>query len=174
MAPNRIPRRTFLKRAAVTGGAIAVAGAGGFGIKELLDGSGRPFQDPTVLDTRWPIKRVVYVMLENRSFNHMFGKFPGAQNVTLTGLRDGKDVPLTPAPEWLPDDLPHDRIAAITDRDGVANWWHWAENFVLCDNFFASANSASYPNHLYMIAGTSGGAFDNPGQSREVLKIRED
>ncbi len=199
MASQRVPRRTFLRRAAVAGGAVALAGAGGFGLKELLDGSGRPFQDPTTLDTRWPIKRAVYVMLENRSFNHMFGRFPGARNVTLTGVRDGSEVPLTAAPEWLPGDLPHDRIAAVTDihdgrmdgfadfdsstigfaytvhdRDGIANWWHWAENFVLCDNFFSSANSASYPNHLYMIAGTSGGAFDNPGQSPEVLKIRED
>src|SRR6266540_7395627 len=99
MASQRVPRRTFLRRAAVAGGAVALAGAGGFGLKELLDGSGRPFQDPTTLDTRWPIKRAVYVMLENRSFNHMFGRFPGARNVTLTGVRDGKEVPLAAAPE---------------------------------------------------------------------------
>ena len=32
--------------------------------------------DPTpTIDTATPIKRVVYVMLENRSFNNLFGRF---------------------------------------------------------------------------------------------------
>jgi phospholipase C len=206
MAPHRIPRRTFLKRAAIAGGAVVAAGAGGFGIDRLLTrGSGLspvPSPYPTAVDTRWPIKRVVYVMLENRSFNHMFAGYPGARNTSRVGLIDNKEVPLVPAPEWLPADLPHDRSAALHDvnggkmdgfgmfspgdvpavkyalsyqeRDAVANWWHWAGNFVLCDHFFASANSASYPNHLYMIAGTSGGAFDNPVQSQDQLKVRTD
>jgi phospholipase C len=141
-------------------------------------------------------------MLENRSFNHMFGAFPGATDVTKVGVVDGKETPLTVAPEWFPGDLPHDRGAAVHDvnggamdgfamydqgdvpavdlsmsfheRDTIANWWHWAENFVLCDHVFASANSASYPNHLYMIAGTSGGAFDNPEQNAEQLAERTD
>src|SRR3712207_9193732 len=34
------------------------------------------------MDTRWPIKRVVYVMLENRSFDHVFGAFPGVEGAT--------------------------------------------------------------------------------------------
>jgi phospholipase C len=226
--PPNISRRDFLKRTAVTGGAVVAAGAVGLGIRELTKkesssstagpsdsprhttartpSSARtdasPSQSPLVVDTRWPIKHVVYVMLENRSLNHMFGAFPGTTDTTRVGLIDGKEVPLIAAPEWLPADLPHDRTAALNDvndgkmdgfakydpgdvpavkysmslheRDLIPNWWHWAENFVLCDHVFASANSASYPNHLYMIAGTSGGAFDNPEQSSDVLKVRED
>jgi len=191
MEPHRVPRRTFLKRAAVAGGAVAAAGVAGFGVKELFFGEEAPPTTPTgSVETRWPVKHVVYLMLENRSFNHMFGAFPGATDVTKVGLVDGKEQPLTVAPEWLKGDLPHDRPAGVHhvdggkmdgfamydpadvpavaqsmtfhERDTMANWWHWAENFVLSDHFFASANSASYPNHLYMIAGTSGGAFDNP------------
>jgi phospholipase C len=201
MASNRVSRRTFLRRAAWAGGAVAVAGAGGFGVKELLS-NGERHVLPVRVDTRWPIKHVVYVMLENRSFNHLFGAFPGVRDGTSVGIVDGKEVPLITAPEWMPADLPHDRAAAVNDvhggsmdgfgaydpgdvpavkyamslhqRDTMANWWHWAENFVLCDRFFASANSASYPNHLYMIAGTSGGAFDNPEQSQQVLAVRKD
>ena len=197
---RRVSRRTFLKRSALAGGAVVVAGAAGF---ELLSGGSKgrggdtssPSLSPLAVDTQWPIKHVVYVMLENRSLNHMFGAFPGTTDTTKVGVIDGKETPLVTAPEWLPGDLPHDRSAALHDvnsgkmdgfamydkgdvpavdyalsiheRDTMANWWHWAENFVLADHVFASANTASYPNHLYMIAGTSGGAFDNPENDNE-------
>ena len=190
MESERIPRRTFLRRAAVAGGAVAAAGVAAFGAKELFFGEpAPPMLSPGAVDTRWPIKHVVYLMLENRSFNHMFGAFPGATDVTRVGVAEGKEVPLGVAPEWMPGDFPHFRAAGLQDvndgrmdgftsyddaefpwvdfamtlheRDTVANWWRWAEQFVLCDHVFASANTASYPNHLYMIAGTSGGAFDN-------------
>src|SRR5947208_2644710 len=58
-------------------------------------------RSPEELDTRWPIKRVVYLMLENRSFDHLFGRFPGANGAT-TGIRDGREIPLVHAPQWLP------------------------------------------------------------------------
>jgi phospholipase C len=67
-----------------------------------------------------------------------------------------------------------DAAMTINERDTVSNWWRWAEDFVLCDHVFASANTASYPNHLYMIAGTSGGAFDNPIQGSKQLQERKD
>ena len=35
--------------------------------------------------TQWPVKHVLYLMVENRSFNNLFGKFPGV-NVTTTGV----------------------------------------------------------------------------------------
>src|SRR5207247_3819157 len=117
-----------------------------------------PTTAPSAVDTRWPIKHVVYVMLENRSLNHMFGAFPGTTDTTRVGVVDGREVPLTVAPEWFPADLPHDRKAAaidinggkmdgftsytaphidialtINERDTMANWWHWADRFVLCD-----------------------------------------
>jgi phospholipase C len=124
-------------------------------------------------------------MLENRSFDHLFGRFPGA-NGARVGLRDGREVPLKDAPQWLPGDLPHDYAGALNCLNGgkqdafdqgdwgplfaytqyteeaVRNYWHWARNYVLCDNFFASALGPSYPNHLFFIAGQSGGVFDNP------------
>ena len=39
----------------------------------------------TSIDTRWPIKQVIYVMMENRSFDNLFGRFPGV-NGTTTGV----------------------------------------------------------------------------------------
>jgi len=173
-------RREFLKQAAVAAGAV--------GLTACTSG-GRPGPSPSeralATDTQWPIKRVVYLMLENRSFDHLFGRFLGVNGVT-TGVRDGHEVPMIDAPQWLPGDLPHTYKAAIESiNDGkmdrfvqndvgsyyaysqmrpeyMPNYWRWAENYVLCDNFFASALGPSHANHLYMIAGQSGGTFDLP------------
>ncbi|MBI4259205.1 MAG: hypothetical protein HY658_01445 [Actinobacteria bacterium] len=192
---HRPGRREFLRRSLASAGAAFLAACTGG-----KDEKGPPVSGPTYrvgtpedpvasADTRWPIKRVVYLMLENRSFDHVFGRFPGVDGAT-TGLRDGKEVPLIRCPEWLPGDLPHDYGAALRHRGGgkmdgfaddtpysdhyaysqqweedVPNYWHWAREYVLCDNFYASALGPSYPNHLYMIAGQSGGAHDNPERS---------
>ncbi|MGH2687082.1 MAG: hypothetical protein ACRDJP_16580, partial [Actinomycetota bacterium] len=75
--------------------------------------------DPTRAETRWPIKRVLYIDLENRSFDNIFGRFPGANGATV-GVRDGREVPLIDAPEWLPGDLPHDLTAWLDSYNGGA------------------------------------------------------
>jgi phospholipase C len=189
-------RREFLRRSlAAFGGAVLAACTGGragtVSRPTIVPGSA---DDPVVqLDTRWPIKRVVYLMMENRSFDHIFGRFPGVEGATV-GIRDGREVPLIRAPQWLPGDLPHDYGAALRHLNGgkmdafaddtpvsdyyaysqlhrsdVPNYWHWAKSFVLSDNFFASALGPSYPQHLYMIAGQAGGAYDNPENSNPRL-----
>jgi phospholipase C len=136
-------------------------------------------------DTRWPIKRVIYVMLENRSFDNLFGRFPGANGAT-TGVKFGTEVELRPCPSWLPGDLPHDRAAHLNavnegaydgfangqfgdpwayttfDAEMVPSYWRLARDYVLCDNFFASVGGPSYPNHFFFVAGQSGGSIDNP------------
>src|SRR5918992_2880795 len=61
--------------------------------------------------TRWPIKRVIYVMQENRSFDHVLGAVPGVDGAT-TGSMLGEEVPLVRCPQWLPGDLPHNYRAA--------------------------------------------------------------
>jgi phospholipase C len=139
----------------------------------------------TAIRTRWPIKRVIYVMLENRSFNNVFGMFPGVQGSKFGNLY-GKEVTLRRCPEYLPGDLPHDRAGFLNDWNGgkqdgfgggawgdpwaytvhdehqLPNYWLWAKEYGLSDHFFSSAAGPSYPNHFYFIAGSSGGAIDNP------------
>ena len=119
------------------------------------------------VDTRWPIKRVVYLMLENRSFDNLFGRFPGVEG-TSVGVLEGKEVPLTRCPDWLPGDLPHDRAGALNCLNGgrqdgfgtgkygdpwaytqfqgneVPNYWHWAREYAVSDHFFSSANGPSH------------------------------
>ncbi|MFN2544455.1 MAG: alkaline phosphatase family protein [Actinomycetota bacterium] len=140
------------------------------------------------LPTQWPIKHVVFILKENRSFDHMFGQFPGAEGAT-TGVEWGKRVPLGPVTDQrlIPtanlahayktalinydhgkmDGFAHDPVSrdyAYTQLqpEQLPNYWRWAKDFVLADHFFASALGPSFPNHLYSIAAQSGGAHDNP------------
>ena len=179
------------------GGAIAI------GLAFLLvacaapDGPGKREYPPTVspsppspydgsaIDTRWPIKHVVFLIKENRTYDHLFGLFPGG-NGTTVGMDRGQPRPLQPGTDQrVPGDIPHCYNCAIVAWNGgqndqfdqgpmgdwaytqlapdqLPNYWHWAEQNVLFDTFFASAVGPSFPNHLYTIAAQSGGAHDNP------------
>jgi phospholipase C len=198
-----VPDRTWSRREFLHRGAAAAAGLFVSSCTSRTNGTLAPVRptfatrDVVDIDTRWPIKRVVYVMLENRSYDNLFGRFPGTNGAT-TGVKFGQEVALTRTPEWLPGDLPHDRAAALNslaggEMDGFAlgafgplyaysqfeerdvpAYWHWAREYVLSDNFFASALGPSYPNHLFYIAGQAGGAIDNPENiaQRQVGKNR--
>jgi phospholipase C len=135
--------------------------------------------------TATPIKHVVFLIKENRTFDNLFGTFPGADGATV-GMDGGRERPLRRGTEHAtPGDIPHCYWCSILAWNGGAmdgfdqgehgdwaytqlverqlpNYWHWAEEYVLFDNFFASAWGPSFPNHLYTIAAQSGGARDNP------------
>lgn len=156
-------------------------------------GTSPPLVDATAFTTRWPIKHVVFIVKENRSFDNMYGAFPGANGAAF-GSDLGEIRPLTPAVDRTRADFPHDyptSIGSINDgkMDGfvtghisdeyaytryrpedIPNYWHWAEEYVLADNFFASAQGPSFPNHLFTIAATSGGTVSNPGRDLELLE----
>jgi len=177
--PLPMSRRRFLHTSAMAvAGGVLFSCTGGKTIPSV--------DDPTAsIDTNTPIKRVIYVMLENRSFNNLFGKFPGVTGST-TGVEYGTEKPLIPCPDWLPGDLPHDRAAYLNcvnggkldgfgmgtygstyaytqfDEQQIPNYWLWAKEYAISDNFFASAAGPSYGNHYYFIAGQSGGVIDNP------------
>src|SRR5207245_4909609 len=121
--------------------------------------------------TRWPIKHVVFIVKENRSFDEMFGRFPGADGAT-TGRLGARIVPLTRGTEGrMRFDLYHSYARALGDYnhgkmdgfgydewsrrwaytqlapDQIPNYWRWASDFVLADHFFSSVNGPSFPNH---------------------------
>jgi phospholipase C len=178
--PLPVSRRKFLEHSAMAlAGGVLFSCTGGRIITSVSPST------PTLsADTKWPIKRVVYLMLENRSFNHVFGAFPGA-NGAKVGNTNGKDQPMIPAPDWLPQDMPHDYVSWVSDfangqLDGfwrglaapyaysqfqpqsIPGYWQLAQDYALSDNFFASAPGPSFPNHFYFIAGQAGGVIDNP------------
>ncbi len=69
-------------------------------------------------DTRWPIKRVIYVMMENRSFDNLFGRFPGRERRDGRRRSSARRCRSCRAPHWLPGDLPHDRAAHLNAVNG--------------------------------------------------------
>jgi phospholipase C len=144
--------------------------------------------DAEALDTTTPIKHVIFLVKENRTFDNLFGTFPGANGASF-GRDHGARRPLTIGTDGrVPGDIPHcywcsvlawdggkmdgfdqgptgDWAYTQLHRDQLPNYWHWAERNVLFDDFFASAWGPSFPNHLYSIAAQSGGARDNPRRS---------
>ena len=186
--PSRVNRRGFLERSAMAvAGGVLFACTGGRRIPRVSE------SPTTAIDTRWPVKQVIYLMLENRSFDNLFGRFPGVNGVTV-GVSRGNEKPLIRCPDWLPGDLYHDHAAALLcvndgklDGFGIGPWgevygysqfheaqipnyFRWAREYAISDNVFASALGPSYPNHFYFIAGQSGGVFDNP----ENIQSRRD
>ncbi len=153
--------------------------------------------DASAFETATPIKHVVFLIKENRSFDNMFGLFPGANGATEANDR-GTIRPLTRAEDQRAHDLTHCYNCAVAAVNGGAmdgfnqsepddtwaftqfqpdqlpNYWHWAERNVLFDNVFASAMGPSFPNHLYSIAATSGGALDNPVQTFPALRKQQE
>ena len=152
--------------------------------------------DATAFDTRWPIKHVVFIIKENRTFDNLYGLFPGANGAT-TGMDGATERPLTQAADRLTEDIKHcypcalqaydhgkmdgfGSVSAAAERYAYTQYqptdlpayWQWAKDFVLGDNFFASAQGPSFPNHLFTIAATSGGTHDNPVQDLGQLRAR--
>jgi phospholipase C len=158
--------------------------------------AGRPERvDASAFETRWPIKHVVFVIKENRTTDHLFGRFPGVNGVTH-GLDGERRRPLTAPLDRIPDDIPHCYACAIESwnegrmdnfarteegdlyaytqmqgREDLPNYWRWAEEFALSDNFFASAQGPSFPNHLFTIAAQSGGTHFNPNQDQARVTL---
>jgi phospholipase C len=147
-----------------------------------------------------PIDHIVILYEENRTFDHYFGTYPGAN-----GISTNTALPKTPGSNETvrsfhlnvtsTHDLDHSsRAAKIAYNNGkmdgfiyaeksdltmgyydyrdIPYYWDYASRFVLMDNFFSSQMGPSLPNHLYLIAGQSGGLTDNPGrcQSREICQ----
>ena len=110
--PLPVSRRRFLQRSAMAvAGGVLFSCTGGRRIPQVST------SPTTTIDTRWPVKQVIYLMLENRSFDNLFGRFPGVNGAT-TGVAYGNEQALIPCPDWLPGDLQHDLAAALNCLNG--------------------------------------------------------
>ncbi|PZS00484.1 MAG: hypothetical protein DLM70_13500 [Chloroflexi bacterium] len=137
-----------------------------------------------------PIQHIVIMDKENRSFDSMFGTFPGADGSTTFIGPDGQKHPLSHQPDRLQRDISHAPDAARLAYDNarmdkfwhipgaiqtgvdladsqfyqsdIPNYWSLAKNFTLDDRFFSTILGPSYPNHLFSIAAQDANVDSNP------------
>ncbi|MDP9226447.1 MAG: hypothetical protein M3P18_21935 [Actinomycetota bacterium] len=129
---------------------------------------------------REKIKHVIFMVKENRTFDHMFGRFPGADGATQGRTCDGKVVPLRRAKD-ITVSVDHSFVAGLTAINGgamncfdrlrgnsdelwsyvqyhqadIPNYWAYARHFTLADRFFSSIYGPTTPEHLWVIASQS-------------------
>lgn len=150
------------------------------------------------------IQHFVFIIKENRTFDNLFGTFPGADGATSGTISTGQVIPLGHTPDAGPRDLGHGWLESFTGIDygrmdkfdlinstlngtsqacsvngdylcytqltqqDIPNYFAYASSFVLADNAFSSISSASFPNHLYTVGATSGGAISNPLNANSI------
>ena len=76
-----------------------------------------------------PIRHVVFIVKENRSFDHMFGRFQGANGTTHGKISTGQILPLAHAPDaalnyghgWVAAHNAMDCVSGICKMDGWDN-----------------------------------------------------
>jgi phospholipase C len=136
------------------------------------------------------IQHIIFLVRENRSFDHYFGLFPGADGATTGMISNGQVINLGHATDETPQDLCHTWACANTGIDGgkmdgfdlniggnkynefvaytemwqsdIPNYWAYAQTFALGDHMFSSTHSDSFPNHLYTVGATSDGVINIP------------
>src|SRR6185437_8878754 len=64
-----------------------------------------------------PIKHIVYIVKENRTFDNLFGTFPGADGATTYTDPNGKVHPLNHQPDQLLIDIAHEHASFLTAYD---------------------------------------------------------
>jgi phospholipase C len=136
-----------------------------------------------------PIKHIVVIMQENRTFDNLFNGFPGADSAQ-SGMNKGTVVPLTPVPlagtvsldnshlgwwkawdngkmdgfalSWANDPL---GAYAYVQSSDIQPYWTLATQYTLADRMFQSNTGPSFGAHQYLIAGQSGQADENPNNN---------
>jgi phospholipase C len=159
---------------------IALAGCAMTGSGGTKSAGSSPTPTPTPAATQ--VKNVIVVIMQNRSFDHLFGTFPGANGLQpgVPGFtqKDAKGNTVTPMLLTDPgiQDLPHSRQDFLNAWDhggmdkyaffngdvsmghydntspGMSTLWSWAQQFALADNFFASVMGDAPTNQLFLVA----------------------
>lgn len=151
---------------------------------------------------RRKIRHVVYLIKENRTFDHMFGRFPGADGATEGMTCDGTMVPLARAPDDAPgpDHSFQGGLKAINGgkmncfselfgglqlqgyvqyrQHQIPSYWAYARSYVLADRFFSSTYGPTGIEHLFTVGATTDRYTDHeratpPGQFGENEVPRE-
>ena len=198
---RRLVRRRMLRRRRRTVVVLLAALTGLVGTRLLVTSDGespaglRPglpeaagTRNPTPSETEEeiPIKHVVFIVKENRTFDNYFARYPGAEGTSKAKTSSGDTVPLEVATDVFEPDLGHsftdaveginggrmDRFDLVTNgetmngftsfkRNGIPAYWAYADNFVLSDHTFSSMYGPTFPEHLYTVAAHAGDVVGN-------------
>jgi phospholipase C len=145
-----------------------------------------PAAQPSPEVPDYPIKHIVYIVKENRSFDNYFARYPGVDGADTAPLSTGQVVPLEEAVDVFEPDLGHgffDGLIAINGgkmdqfdlvkngesmhgftsftRQGMPNYWAYADEFVLSDRTFSSMYGPTFPAHLYTVGAQAGRVTGN-------------
>ncbi|HKU81172.1 MAG TPA: alkaline phosphatase family protein [Candidatus Tumulicola sp.] len=175
--------RRFLLLVALA--ALACAGCSGGGGGSQSGGSLPPSKPtPTPAPPASPIKHVVIMIQENRSFDDFFATYPGADGTTTGVTHDGKHVALTKTSLIDRIDIRHQWQTFVTEYDGgkmdgfdriefddgqpaglfpyqyvdpkqLQPYWTMARQYVLADHMFETQSSGSFVGHQELIAGST-------------------
>ena len=139
------------------------------------------------------VQHIVVIVQENRTVDNLFNGFPGADTVRAGRTSDGNLVTLTKRRLWQTSDPAHGHIGYVRAYDNgkmdgfdrlqntpgriplfsysytspadVTSYWAFAKGYTFSDRMFQSNTGPSFPSHLYLIAGQSPYAAENPEAS---------
>jgi phospholipase C len=141
---------------------------------------------------RQKVQHVVFIIKENRTFDHFFGRFPGANGVTFGYTCDGDRVPLTRA-ELTAVGAEHSFVAGVVavnggrmncfdrldsadgpsapyvqfDERDIPSYWAYARHFALSDAFFSSIYGPTGMEHLWTLASQTDRFVDHQREGQE-------
>jgi phospholipase C len=149
-----------------------------------------------------PIKHIVFIVKENRSFDNYFGRYPGADGTTTGKALVGgqtKTVPLKAAVDVQAHDITHGFVSGMQSIDGgrmdgyntilygkdfsgysefsrstLPHYYKYADRFVISDHFFTSMYGPTSPEHLYTVAAQAKGIVDNSQNSSTSAQYCDD
>ena len=168
------------------------------GIKDQLTAE---LESPDIaIEARKKIKHVIFIIKENRTYDHLFGRLPTGDGATSGFTCDGQEIPLHRAADRMPD-VNHSFVAGLTaingglmncfdrlagddeahnaysqyHREDIPNYWRYAETYALADRFFSSIYGPTTVEHLWTIASQSDRFVDmvRPDQQGDNLEISE-
>ncbi len=127
----------------------------------------------------------MFLVKENRTYDHLFGMFPGGDGATSGELCDGTTIELGRATDGQ-HGASHSFTSGITaihggrmncfDRiqqgeggatyvqyaeDQIPNYWAYARNYTLGDRFFSSTYGPTFVEHFWLVAASSNRYIEN-------------
>jgi phospholipase C len=183
-----------MKYAFLSLGMLLAAAAGFLGSGQLASETGARAADCRTGSCT--IQHVVIIVKENRTFDNLFGSFPGADGTTTYRDAQGRVHVLGHESDRVMANIGHSGLQAAAAFDAgrmdrftqipgalqfgvdashtqlqqadIPNYWAYAQRFSLADHFFSTVMGPSFPNHLAMI-GVGGSAVENPSPASAYM-----